>query len=51
MEPEALHTDSVDAGFLAAVIGHYVDHPEHRAAIGSPAEYERLLAELPERNG
>ncbi|MEV4658099.1 hypothetical protein [Micromonospora sp. NPDC049301] len=46
----ALRTDNVDAGFLAAVIGHYVSHPEHRAAIGSQVEYERLRAELPERD-
>ncbi|MET8359718.1 hypothetical protein [Micromonospora sp. NPDC005171] len=45
----ALRTDIVDPGFLAAVIGHYVTHPEHRAAIGSHAEYERLRAELPGR--
>ncbi|MEU8156014.1 hypothetical protein AB0B94_20350 [Micromonospora sp. NPDC048986] len=45
----ALRTDIVDAGFLAAVIGHYVAHPEHRAAIGSQAEYERLRAALPRR--
>ncbi|MEU7973813.1 hypothetical protein AB0B48_17450 [Micromonospora sp. NPDC049089] len=43
----ALRTDIVDAGFLAAVIGHYVAHPEHRAAIGGQAEYERLRAALP----
>ncbi|MEU9510424.1 hypothetical protein AB0D32_29560 [Micromonospora sp. NPDC048170] len=48
---KALRTDNVDAGFLAAAIGHYVRHGEHRAAIGSQAEYERLLAELPERAG
>ncbi|MGI5524080.1 hypothetical protein ACQEUX_24530 [Micromonospora sp. CA-259024] len=47
----ALRTDNVDAGFLAAVIGHYVSHPEHRAAIGTQVEYERLRAELPERDG
>ncbi|MEU1248657.1 hypothetical protein [Micromonospora arida] len=45
----ALRTDIVDVGFLAAVIGHYVAHPEHRAAIGSQAEYERLRAALPRR--
>lgn len=45
----ALRTDTVDAAFLAAAIGHYVAHPEHRAAIGSHAEYERLRAELPAR--
>ncbi|TQJ25622.1 hypothetical protein FBZ33_5979 [Micromonospora sp. A202] len=48
---KAMRTDNVDAEFLAAVIGHYVAHPEHRATIGSQAEYERLLAELPERDG
>ncbi|MCG5439409.1 hypothetical protein [Micromonospora foliorum] len=41
--------DNVDARFLAAVIGHYVAHPEHRAAIGSQTEYERLRAALPGR--
>lgn len=41
--------DNIDAGFLAAVIGHYLVHPEHRAAIGSQAEYERLRAALPRR--
>ncbi|MGW3859460.1 hypothetical protein [Micromonospora arida] len=45
----ALRTDIVDVGFLAAVIGHYVAHPEHRAAIGSQAEYERLRAALTRR--
>ena len=42
----ASRTDNVDPGFLAAVIGHYVAHPEHRAAIGTQAEYERLRAAL-----
>ncbi|RAO52208.1 hypothetical protein LUPAC06_05986 [Micromonospora saelicesensis] len=45
----ATRRDNIDAGFLAAVIGHYVAHPEHRAAIGSEAEYARLLAALPGR--
>ncbi|MEV1073202.1 hypothetical protein [Micromonospora parva] len=45
----ALRTDVVDKGFLASAIGHYVAHPEHRAAIGGHAEYERLCAELPAR--
>jgi hypothetical protein len=40
-------TDIIAAAFLAAAIQHYVDHPEHRAAIGTPAEYRRLFAELP----
>ncbi|MFI2650651.1 hypothetical protein [Micromonospora fulviviridis] len=47
----ALRTDNVDAGFLAAAIRHYVCHPEHRAAIGSQAEYRRLLAELADGYG
>ncbi|MFG3297652.1 hypothetical protein [Micromonospora chersina] len=47
----ALRTDSVDARFLAAAIRHYVGHPEHRAAIGSQAEYGRLLTELAGRDG
>ncbi|NES31234.1 hypothetical protein GCE86_05780 [Micromonospora terminaliae] len=47
----ALRTDNVDPRFLAAAIHHYVRHPDHRAAIGSHAEYQRLLAELPGRHG
>ncbi|MFG3604500.1 hypothetical protein [Micromonospora chersina] len=47
----ALRTDNVDPRFLAAAIHHYVGHPDHRAAIGSQAEYQRLLAELPGRHG
>ena len=45
-EPGGVADDNIDVGFLAAVIGHYVAHPEHRAAIGSQAEYERLRAAL-----
>lgn len=29
--------------FVAALIRHYVEHPEHRAAIGSAAEHARLV--------
>ncbi|MFF4893335.1 hypothetical protein [Micromonospora chersina] len=47
----ALRTDNVDPRFLAAAIHHYVCHPDHRAAIGSHAEYRRLLAALPGRRG
>ncbi len=32
--------------FLAAAIGHYVRHPEHRAAIGTPEEHDRLRRAL-----
>jgi hypothetical protein len=31
---------------LAGAIRYYVDHPDRRAAIGTPAEHDRLLAEL-----
>ncbi|MGW4152641.1 hypothetical protein ACWEDF_05750 [Micromonospora chersina] len=47
----ALRTDSVDARFLSAAIRHYVGHPEHRAVIGSQAEYRRLLAQLADPDG
>jgi hypothetical protein len=33
---------AVDPTFLANAIHHYVDHPKHRAAIGTPEEYDRL---------
>lgn len=33
---------AVDPPFLANAIRHYVDHPQHRANIGLPAEHERL---------
>lgn len=37
-----LSIDNVHPWFLANAIRHYVDHPQHRAAIGEPAEYQRL---------
>jgi hypothetical protein len=37
---------AVDPHFLAAAVRHYVDHPEHRPAIGSEAELIRLRAAL-----
>ncbi|MFC0004770.1 hypothetical protein [Micromonospora siamensis] len=36
----------VSPSFLAAAIRHYRAHPEHRAAIGSPGERDRLVAVL-----
>ncbi|GHJ47702.1 hypothetical protein Cs7R123_50440 [Catellatospora sp. TT07R-123] len=33
---------AVDYMFLTAAIRHYLDHPEHRAAIGTAAESQRL---------
>ncbi|MCZ7435241.1 hypothetical protein O7598_02425 [Micromonospora sp. WMMC241] len=38
--------DSVEPRFLAAVVSHYVAHPQHRTAIGTPDEYQRLLTHL-----
>lgn len=37
-----LRIDNVHAWFIADAIRYYVDHPQHRAAIGEPAEYQRL---------
>ncbi|MGK5445676.1 hypothetical protein ACSNN7_28170 [Micromonospora sp. URMC 105] len=34
----------VDRAFLAATVRHYVEHPEHRSAIGTAPELERLRA-------
>ncbi len=36
-------TPDVDPLFLGRVIGHYVAYPQHRSAIGTEAEYDRLL--------
>ncbi|MFU8855177.1 hypothetical protein ACNAW0_30085 [Micromonospora sp. SL1-18] len=37
-----LRIDNIHPWFLADTIRHYVDHPQHRPAIGEPAEYQRL---------
>ncbi|MGN9909668.1 hypothetical protein ACTMTJ_19155 [Phytohabitans sp. LJ34] len=37
---------AVNPVFLADAVNHYLLHPEHRAAIGTPAEYERLRQAL-----
>ncbi|NHO84862.1 PH domain-containing protein [Micromonospora sp. CMU55-4] len=47
----AIPVDGVQPGFLASVIGQYVAHPDHRAAIGTPDEYRRLVADLHGRAG
>ncbi|MBV1848646.1 hypothetical protein [Catellatospora tritici] len=36
----------IDYAFLAAALSHYAGHPEHRAAIGTLAEHDRLIADL-----
>ncbi|MFI2652801.1 hypothetical protein [Micromonospora fulviviridis] len=41
-----LRVDNVHPWFIADTIRHYVDHPQHRATIGEPAEYQRLLHAL-----
>lgn len=40
---------AVDPAFLSAAIRHYVRDGPHRDAIGTPGEYERLLATLTAR--
>lgn len=37
-----LRIDSIHPWLIADTIRYYVDHPQHRAAIGEPAEYQRL---------
>lgn len=37
---------STDARILASAIDHYAAHPEHRKLIGTPGEYERLMADF-----
>jgi hypothetical protein len=37
-----LHLAAVQRDFLINAINHYLLHPEHRAAIGTPEEHERL---------
>ncbi|MFG2053417.1 hypothetical protein ACGFI9_05220 [Micromonospora sp. NPDC048930] len=41
-----LRIDNVHPWFIADTIRHYVDHRQHRAAIGEPAEYQRLWQAL-----
>ena len=36
----------VQHAFLTNVINHYLWHPEHRAAIGTPEEHERLVGRI-----
>lgn len=43
---KGLHTSDIEPWLLTAAISHYVEHPEHRAAIGTGAEYDRLRSEL-----
>ncbi|GAA4708172.1 hypothetical protein Prum_079960 [Phytohabitans rumicis] len=43
MLPPLVATDPM---FLAAAVNHYLFHAEHRAAIGTPAEYARLYGVL-----
>lgn len=38
----AVYRLAVDRVFLATVVRHYAEHPEHRAAIGTLTELERL---------
>ncbi|WP_432836909.1 hypothetical protein [Dactylosporangium sp. CA-092794] len=33
---------AIEPVFLGSIVEHYVEHPDHRDAIGTPAEYARL---------
>lgn len=41
-----IQSSLVNQVFLAEVIRYYVEHPEHRAAIGTAVGYDRLRADL-----
>ena len=41
-----LFIDTVHPWFIADVVRHYAGHPEHRAAIGTAEEYDRLRTQL-----
>jgi hypothetical protein len=43
-----LLTDSMDQDLAAQTIRYYTTHPEHRPAIGTRTEYDRLLSEISE---
>lgn len=43
---DRLRTPDIDPRLVTAAIRHYVRHPEHRPAIGTRAEYDRLMAQL-----
>jgi len=43
-----LMTDNIDQELAAQVIRYYTTHPERRPAIGTRAEYDRLLSEISE---
>ncbi|MEV6599172.1 hypothetical protein AB0M36_20280 [Actinoplanes sp. NPDC051346] len=38
-----LRTDDIDPRFLCAAIRYYLAHPQHRTAIGTQAEHDRVL--------
>jgi hypothetical protein len=44
---QRIPVDHVDPLFLGSAIAYYVSHPQHRPAIGTEAEYERLRHTLP----
>jgi hypothetical protein len=42
----SIYISHIHAGFLAAAIRYYVAYPQHRAAIGTQSEHDRLLHAL-----
>ncbi|GAA4578633.1 hypothetical protein GCM10023176_54930 [Micromonospora coerulea] len=43
---QRLRSDDIDPEFLCAAIRYYLAHPEHRPAIGTQAEYDRVVPHL-----
>ncbi len=43
LRPDALRTQDIDPRLVTAAIRHYASHPEHRPAIGTWAEHDRLM--------
>lgn len=43
---QRLRTDDIDPRFVCAAIRYYLDHPQHRPAIGTQAEYDRVVPHI-----
>lgn len=43
---QRLRTQDIDPRLITAAIRYYVEHPEHRPAIGTRAEYDRVMPQL-----
>ena len=45
-----LSTSTIDPHLAAQLIRYYTTHPEHRSAIGTHAEHDRVLTEIQDRH-